>query len=328
MLDPSVLRKEVLAQKYPLVIIDEIQKVPELLDEIHWCIENTKTRFILCGSSARKLRHGAANLLGGRAWRFELFPLTTEEILTCDLERAINHGMLPDHYLAEKPDQLLKGYTSDYLQEEIRAEALVRDVPAFARFLEAVAATHGQLVNYSNIARDCGVSSHTVREYYQILEDTLLGHRLPPWKKSQSRRLIETEKFFLFDTGVVRTLKGISRIEPQTDEFGRAFEHLLIEEVRAYLSYSTKDLPLSFWRTSTGLEVDLIVGDLEVAIEFKSSGKLQNQNVNGLKALLEERSVKKALLVCMIKSPRQIADNILALPWQDFCKRLWKGEIV
>jgi uncharacterized protein len=268
LLRPSLLREELLAGKDKLVVVDEVQKVPALLDEVHWCLENTPTKFILCSSSARKLRRGAANLLGGRAWRYELFPLTTHEVDAYDLERILNHGLIPQHYRENKPERSLRGYVTDYLEQEIHAEALTRNVPAFAKFLEAVTATHGQLINYATIARDCGVSAKTVREYYQILEDTLLGHTLAPWRKSKKRRLIETAKFYLFDPGVVRALSGMRRIQAGTEEFGRAFEHFLIEEIRAHLSYTEQYLPLSFWRTSTGLEVDLIIGDLVLQRDF------------------------------------------------------------
>lgn len=328
LLHPEQLRQEILAQKFPLVIIDEIQKVPALLDEIHWCLENTKTRFILCGSSARKLRHGAANLLGGRAWRYELFPLTTREIPEPQLLRILSHGLLPAHYLAEKPDRALRSYVLDYLHEEIQAEALTRNIPAFARFLDAVALTHGQLINYTNIARDCGVTPKTVREYYQILEDTLLGHTLPPWRRSKNRRLIETAKFYLFDVGLVRALTGMKMMQPGTEEFGRAFEHCLIEEVRACLSYQNKDLPLSYWRTSTGLEVDLVIGQADLAIEFKASEKIGNYDTKNLRAFASDQKVKQALLVCLIKEPRQLESGILALPWKTFCDGLWAGEFV
>lgn len=328
LIHPEILREEVTAQKPHLVIVDEIQKVPALLDEIHWCLENTKSKFILCGSSARKLRHGAANLLGGRAWRFELFPLVSHELEDIDLERALNHGLLPQHYASRYPERLLKGYVLDYLNEEIRAEALTRNIPAFSKFLEAVALGHGQLINYANIGRDCGVSPKTVREYYQILEDTLLGHTLSPWTKSKDRRLIETAKFYLFDMGVVRALKGMPLIQKGTEEFGFFFEHFLIEEVRAYLSYTDKTMPLSFWRTSTGLEVDLVVGQLDVAIEIKSSSKINKHDARGLRALREDQKVKKSLLVCTIEEPREIEKGILALPWRMFCQRLWAGEWV
>lgn len=328
LLDPAKIREEILALQPTLVIIDEVQKVPALLDEVHWCLENTKTKFILCGSSARKLRHGAANLLGGRAWRFALFPLTTNEVKKPDLLRIVNHGLIPKHYLEAKPERSLKGYVLDYIEEEIRSEALTRNIPAFARFLDAVALTHGQLLNYANVARDCGIDAKTVREYYQILEDTLLGHRLPPWRKTKKRRLIETEKFYLFDVGVVRALSGMRSIQEGTEEFGRFFEHFLIEEIRAYLSYREKDLPLSFWRTSTQLEVDLIIGQLDVAIEFKASAKTNARSTKGLQALMEDQKVRQSMIVCLEKQSRQLANGILVLPWTKFCERLWNDDIV
>lgn len=328
MIHPERLREEVLAQKFPLVVLDEVQKAPALLDEVHWCLENTETRFILCGSSARKLKRGAANLLGGRAWRYELFPLTTKELHEPDLLRILNHGLLPAHYLAEKPERPLKGYVLDYLHEEIQMEALTRNVPAFARFLDAVALTHGQLINYANIARDCGVSPKTVREYYQILEDTLLGHTLSPWRRSKSRRLIETARFFLFDVGVIRALAGMRLIQPGTEEFGRAFEHFLIEEVRAYLSYENKERTLSYWRTSTGLEVDLVVGNAELAVEFKANGRVDDHDTKGLRAFAEDQKVKRCLIVSLVKEPRELPSGILVLPWKTFCRRLWAGEWV
>ncbi|MBI5527324.1 MAG: DUF4143 domain-containing protein [Deltaproteobacteria bacterium] len=301
--------------------------MPELLDEVHWCLENTPTKFILCGSSARKLRHGAANLLGGRAWRFELFPFTTSEIGDTDLGRVLNHGLIPRHYLDDRPERALLAYVADYIDQEIRSEALTRNVPGFARFLDAAALSHGELINFANIGRDCGVSSKTVREYYQILEDTLLGHRLEPWRRSRNRRLIETAKFYLFDPGVVRALKGMPSIQPRTDEFGRAFEHFLIEEVRAHLSYREKHLPLSFWRTSTGLEVDLLVGRIDAAVEFKATEEVRPQHLKGLVALMEDQKVGHAFVVSLDPAPRKMGD-ILVLPWREFCRRLWADEIV
>ncbi|MBI5528450.1 MAG: ATP-binding protein [Deltaproteobacteria bacterium] len=324
--NPSRLRDEVAANKPRTVVVDEIQKVPDLLDEVHWCIENTATRFVLCGSSARKLRRGAANLLGGRAWRFELFPLTTAEIAGPDLGRILNHGLVPRHYLEARPERSLDAYVTDYINEEIQAEALTRNIPAFARFLEAVALTHGELTNYSNIARDCGVSHNTVREYYQILDDTLLGHSLQAWRRSRSRRLIETAKFYLFDPGVVRALKGMPRVQPRTEEFGRAFEHFMIEEVRAYISYRERRMPIAFWRTSTGFEVDLVVGQMDAAIEFKATDNVKPAHLRGLQALSTDEKVRAAFLVCLEQTPRKTA-GVLVLPWLDFCRRLWAGEI-
>lgn len=323
---PALLREEVLAAKAKLVVVDEVQKVPALLDEVHWCLENTPTKFILCGSSARKLRRGAANLLGGRAWRYELFPLTSHELGTYDLERILNHGLIPQHYAEDKPERSLRSYVLDYLEQEIHAEALTRNIPAFAQFLEAVTATHGQLINYATVARDCGVSAKTVREYYQILEDTLLGHTLEPWRKRKKRRLIETAKFYLFDPGIVRALGGMRRTQPGSGEFGRAFEHFLIEEVRAYLSYTEQYLPLSFWRTSTGLEVDLIIGDLALAMECKATTQADERHTKGLRALLDDQRVKHAIVVSLDPVPRQLPGRITVYPWQVFCQKLWAGD--
>lgn len=327
-LKPSILREEILIEKPPLVIVDEVQKVPALLDEIHWCLENTDAKFIMCGSSTRKLKRGAANLLGGRAWRFELFPLTTSEIGKVDLLHILNHGLIPKHFLEDSPERSLKSYVLDYIDEEIQNEALVRNVPSFARFLEAVSLTHGQLINYANIARDCGVSAKTAREYFQILQDTLLGHELPPWRKTKKRRLIETAKFYLFDVGVVRALSGLRTIQAGTEEFGRYFEHFLIEEIRAYLSYHEKSLPLAFWRTSTGLEVDLIVGNLDLAIEFKAVPQADSRHCKGLLGLLSEQKVGRSILVTLDDKPRQTDNGIEILPWQTFCQHLWSGKII
>jgi predicted AAA+ superfamily ATPase len=332
-LRPALLRERVLAERPRVVVLDEIQRVPALLDEVHWLVENTRSRFVLCGSSARKLRHGAANLLGGRAVRFELHPFTTAELrlpARSDealplLVRLVERGGIPSHFLSRRPERLLRGYVLDYLAQEIQAEALTRNVPAFARFLDAVALTHGQLVNYANIARDCGVSAKTVREYFQILDDTLLGFRLPPWRKTRSRRLIETDKYYLFDAGVTRALTGMHARQPGTEEFGRSVEHVLIQEIRAYLAYREKDLPLAYWRTSTGLEVDLIVGGLDLAVEVKAKAGVDGRDAKGLRALMEDQRVGRAILVSLDAEPRVLDGGVEVWPWHLFCRRLWAG---
>lgn len=326
-LNPGLLKELIGASLDPLVIVDEIQKIPALLDDVHWCLENTPSKFILCGSSALKLKRSAANLLGGRAWRYEMMPLTIYE-LGKDFEwlRAINHGLIPQHYQSNHPDKFFQGYIYDYLQEEIQAEAKLRHVEIFARFLEVVANTHGQLLNYANVASQCGVSAKTIRAYYQILQDTLLGYRLPPWTHSKNKRLIETEKFYLFDCGLARGLQHIPYIEPKTTEFGRSFEHIIINEVRAYLSYKDKNLPIYFWRTSTGQEVDLIVGHLDLCLEIKASSFVREQDLKGLKALCDDQEVKQAIVVSQDKELRKIG-NILIMPWQFFCEQLWSGKL-
>jgi predicted AAA+ superfamily ATPase len=328
LIEPHLLREELLESLPKIVVIDEIQKVPALLDEVHWLLENTSIQFVLCGSSARKLKRSAANLLGGRAWRYELFPLTSREIDSFDLDRALLHGTIPIHYLADSPGRYLKSYVYDYLQEEIIHEATVRNVPAFARFLETVALTHGRLLNYSNVAREAGVNSQTVREYYQILEDTLLGYRLEPWTKAKKRRLIETAKFYLFDCGVANHLAGHSQVIRGTDVYGRSLEHFLINEVRAYLSYRQKDLSLSYWRTSTGFEVDLIVGKMDCAIEVKASDKVKNSDLKGLRALKEEFNPQQCYLVSQVKNKRKTEDGISIISFGDFFKALWADQVV
>jgi len=328
MLRPHHLRERVRAEQPRLVILDEVQKVPALLDEVHWCLENTATKFVLCRSSARKLRRGAANLLGGRAWRFELHPLTTDELVEHDLLRIVNHGLLPKHYLEARPERSLKGYLADYVQEEIQAEALVRNVPAFARFLEAMGTSHGELLNYANVARDCGVSAKTVKEYYQILEDTLLGFRLPAWRNRRKRRLIETSKFYLFDVGLARAICGMRVIQDGSFELGRAFEHFVVHEIRAYLAYRDRNQPMAFWRTSAGLEVDVIVGDMELALECKASHKVDERDCKGLNALIAEHSVGRVLIVCQERHRRTLDNGVEVWPWADFCQALWAGQFL
>ena len=220
---PALLRERLLTQPAHAlakpVIIDEVQKVPELLDEVHWLIENGGLRFILCGSSARKLKRGRANLLGGRAWRYEMFPFVTAELGRVDLLRVLNRGMIPSHYLSDGYRKSLDAYVRDYLSEEVFAEGLTRNVAAFARFFEAVGYSHGQLTNYTNIARDCGVDAKTVREYYQILSDTLLGRMVPPYRKRQDRRVLSrTPKFYLFDVGVAGALVKRRIAEPRGEQ--------------------------------------------------------------------------------------------------------------
>jgi predicted AAA+ superfamily ATPase len=324
---PNRLRQIVESQSSKTVVIDEVQKIPHLMDEIHYLIENRHYQFILSGSSARKLKRGKINLLGGRAWRFELYPLVTKEIGSIDLDRSLVSGFLPSHYLSPDSAMDLKAYVGDYLKEEIQAEALTRNLPAFSRFLQSAAITNGMLLNYSNAARESGVSVKTIREYYQILEDTLVGRQLPPWKKSKKRRLIETAKFFFFDVGIVSSLLGYRSITPSTTEYGRAFEHFILQECWAYRHYSRLDFPISYWRTASGSEVDLILGDAEVAIEIKSSENVESRT-KGLHLFLEEFKCKKSIIVSRDPLPRKLESKIMVLPWQFFCDQLWNGDII
>jgi len=324
---PSSLRQILEVQFSKTVVIDEVQKVPNLMDEIHWLIENRGYQFILCGSSARKVRRGKSGLLGGRAWRFELYPLVTKELKSFDLDRALHVGLIPSHYFASTPDMDLKGYVQDYLKEEVQAEALTRNLPAFAKFLRAAAITNGMLLNYSNAARESGVSVKTIREYYQILEDTLIGRQLAPWRKAKKRRLIETAKFFFFDTGIVSNLLEQRSLVSGTKEYGRAFEHFILQECWAYRHYSKLEFPISFWRTASGSEVDLILGDAEVAIEVKASSSVADRT-KGLHLFREENNCRKSLIISKEPRPRKISSQITVLPWQDFCEKLWAGDIL
>jgi uncharacterized protein len=310
------------------IIVDEVQKVPLLLDEIHWLIENEKMRFVLCGSSARKVKRGHANLLGGRAVRYELFPLVFPEIPDFDLTRALNNGLLPRHYASDHAPRLINSYIADYLQNEIIAESLVRSIPLFGRFLEIAALTNGELVNYANIASDCGVSAMGVKGYFQILEDTLLGRFLPAFRKRAKRRQIGAPKFYFFDVGIVNHLARRGVLSPGSELFGRAFEHFLFSELTAYLHYSEKFIRISYWRTVSGFEIDFVLGDGEIAIEAKSSENLRPRHLKSLRAFREEFKPKKSIIVSLDPAPRKTEEGIEILPWKAFLEQLWGGKVI
>jgi predicted AAA+ superfamily ATPase len=306
--NPKRLREILDSQNSRTVVIDEVQKIPRLMDEIHWLIENKKYRFILSGSSARKFRRGQVNLLGGRAWRFELYPLVTKELKKdFDLDKALLYGLLPAHYFSPDSEMEIKSYVYDYLKEEIQAEALTRNIPAFSRFLSSAALTNGMLLNYSNAA--------------------LIGRQLTPWRKSKKRRLIETSKFYFFDMGIVSALLNVKSLSPGTSAYGRTFEHFILQEIWAYRHYSRLDFSTSFWRTASGSEVDIILGDAEVAIEIKSS-QTPRDKTKGLHLFQEEYSCKKCFIVSREPVARKITSNLTIIPWSIFCKMLWEGEII
>ena len=320
---PALFRERLLATLPEIVVVDEIQEVPELLSEIHALLERTPIRFVLCGSSARKLRRKSGNLLGGRAIEYHLFPLTTQEVPDLELDRALNHGLLPAHYQSDDPRPHLRAYVNAYLRQEIIEESATRNIPAFTRFLTVAGLTHGQQLNYANMARETGVAAATVRSYYQILEETLLGFTLEPWRKTRKRRLVETAKFYLFDVGVANYLNPeADQVTEGSERYGRSFEHFILNEVRAALAYRGLDTPVSFWRTSSGFEVDLIVGDMQLAVECKSSRQIRNDDLRGLRALREEAAVGRAIVVSREQEPRITHDGIEILPWQVFCARL------
>lgn len=328
---PQLLRERLASRPVPWVVIDEIQKVPQLLDEVHWLIENRRQRFLLTGSSARKLRRGQANLLGGRAWRRQMRPLTLQEAGQSPrpLAETLTSGLLPAHYLSPQPLEDLRAYVSDYLKEEIAAEALTRNLPLFGQFLRAAAISNGELLNLENVAREVGVSARTVANYYEILEDTLLGERVGAWRKAATRRLLVTDKFYLFDVGVANYLMR-RQPAPGTPEFGKSFEQLVFMELRAYQAYRAPELEIRYWRTASGFEVDFLLDDRRLAIEVKS-GRVHQTDLKGLSALSDDAPVGRRMVVCLEKSPRELTDRhgpVQLLPLDEFVRQLWAGELI
>lgn len=322
-------RPALLRERWPgrLTIIDEVQKVPALLDEVHWLIENRGASFVLTGSSARKLRRVHANLLAGRAWRYEMGPLSIREVDGFDLERVLESGLLPPHFLSGNHLMELRSYVADYLKEEIALEAVARNIPAFADFLRIAALTNAELLNYANVARECGVSAKVVRGYFEILEDTLIGSRLPAWRKSGKRRLILADKFYFFDVGVANFL---ARRRPVmgTPDFGKSFEHYILMELLNYRRYRAPEMDIAYWRTSTGREVDFVLGDMAAAVECKGSNRVHDGDLTGLRALGDERSGARRIVVCLETHARKTSDGVAVLPWMQFLDELWSGEIV
>lgn len=323
----ALLREELsLLPENELIIIDEIQKIPALLDEIHWLMSNKNHRFIMSGSSARKMRRGGVNLLGGRAVRKHLFPLVSAEIPEFDLIKACNNGMLPRHYLINDASKRLHAYVGDYLQQEIQAEALTRNLSTFSRFMEVAALSNGEIINYNNIASECGVSAPTVKEYFSILEETLIGYTIPAYTKNVKRRVIQSPKFYYFDVGIANFLLKRNSLAPGSPEFGHALEHFIIQEIIAHLSYSDSRHGLSYWRTTSGYEVDIVIGKAHTAIEIKSTEEVQSHHTKGVKAFSEEFPNVRPIIVSLDKYPRQM-NGVDIYPVKDFLTLLWSGSL-
>jgi predicted AAA+ superfamily ATPase len=326
--NPAILRETILVSTPSSpIIIDEIQRIPELLNEIHWIIANKNIQFILSGSSPRKILHSGANLLGGRALRHELYPLVYKEIPNFDLIQALNHGLLPRHYLSKKPERLISAYIGSYLQDEILAEAKIRNLHAFSKFLEAAAFSNGEIVNYTNIAAECGVSAPTVKEYFHILEETLIGRFLPSYRKKPKRRVIHAPKFYYFDISIANYYLKRKSIEFGSEAFGSSFEHFIYHEIYSHSKYSGIHYPISYWRTASQIEIDFVLGEHEVAIEVKASQQINHRHLKGLKNFEEEYKVKRLILVSNDPFHRQIG-TITAMPWNIFLDELWAGTII
>lgn len=318
--DPGRLAQEVLPDDQ-IIIIDEIQRLPELLNEVHRIIEEKGIRFLLTGSSARKLRQKGVNLLGGRARTKYLHPFIFAELKgRFDLTQALNAGLIPSIYFSDAPDDDLSAYTGTYLKEEIFAESLTRNIPAFSRFLKIAALCNAQIVNFTKAANDAQVPRTTVYEYFEILKDTLIIHELPAFRDGIRRKPICSSKFYFFDTGVVRNLQGRHQWAPGTPEFGEAFETFIVNELFALSDYKNS-LPLHFWRAKSGYEVDLIIGE-DTAVEIKAKGQIFPDDLRSLKALSEEKTFKRLICVCLETRRRRIG-NIEILPYQDFLEEMW-----
>lgn len=324
--NPSIL-EELIPDGVGLVVIDEVQKLPIILDEVHRLIQKRGLCFLLTGSSARKLKQGGINLLGGRAREARLFPLVSAEIKDFDLLRMLNHGGLPEIYDSSEPDEDLAAYVDTYLREEIKAEAVTRNISAFVEFLDACAISNGQEINYESFSSDLQVSPGTLKNYFQILEDTLIGFRLPGFTGTKKRKAISRAKHYLFDLGVTRHLARGGQILEGSKAFGDAFEHFIILETRAYCSYRRNRANLSYWRSTSQFEVDLLVNDA-VAIEIKASAQPTGKHLKGLRALMEENLLDKYYVVCTGENIRKTEDGIQILPWKVYLEKLWNDELL
>jgi predicted AAA+ superfamily ATPase len=328
--DPTLVRQEIeaLGLRDCLVCIDEIQKCPALLDEVHLLIEERGIRFLLTGSSARKLKAAGTNLLGGRARTRSMHPFTWPEVgdESFSLARVMAGGLLPPHYLSSSPDEDLAAYVDTYLSEEIAAEGLARNLPAFSRFLQTAAVINARMLNYTNVANDAQVPRQTVKQWFQVLVDTLLGYELPAYRMTSKRKSIETAKFFFFDLGVVRALRRLPAIVPESADFGEFFEHFIFMELRAWIDYRRTRTVLAYWRSVSGFEVDFVLDD-EVAIEVKGAIIAQGKHLSGLRALREEGQMRRYILVCREERPR-LSDGIEILPWRNFLELLWSDSLM
>ena len=321
---PGLIR-EALTPETEAVVIDEIQRLPALLNEVHLMIEEHGVRFFLTGSSARSLRRKGVNLLGGRARAHTLHPFVRRELgARFDLARALEFGLLPGIYFSDAPTEDLAAYAGNYVREEVAAQALVRNIGAFGRFLTVAALAHGEMVNFVNLASDSQVPPSTVREYYAILKDTFIAHELPAFAETAKRKAITTAKYYLFDIGLARHLQGRAGLAPGTPEYGSAFESYVFQEIKAYCDYHRLQTP-RYWRSKSGFEVDFVFE--RVAVETKAKAVVGARDLRGLRALREEGLFKHYILASM--EPRgRLVDGIRILPWQVFIDELWDGALV
>ncbi len=324
--DPGYLEKIISAQGKRLIVIDEVQKLPLLLDEVHRLIEKRVGTFLLTGSSARRLKRENANMLGGRAWKARLFPLVSQELGDFDIDRFLQVGGLPHVQTSAKPTEELRAYASLYLREEIMAEGVVRDLPRFSRLLKVAALCNAQQVNFTKLTSDVGCAPSTAIEHFRILEDTLIGFSIQPWRTDRRRKEVAKAKFHISDTGVANTLAGTQVLDRNSDLYGRALEQFVAMELRDYIQYQRLDRELCFWATHDGIEVDFVIPE-QLAIEVKATTRVNDRDLRGLRTLERDSSIQKLMLVSL----DPIAANhgqIRAVPLPQFLKELWRGDLL
>jgi len=328
---PELFRKEALhkieKEAVKTIFVDEIQKIPEILNEVQFLMDQKKIQFILTGSSARKLKRGGANLLGGRAIERFLFPFTYYEIeKSFELDDVLRFGALPSVYgkgEQEKID-LLTAYTNIYLREEIQSEGIVRNLGGFSRFLDVAANQFGEMISFSNVGRECGLPTRTVQSYYEILEDTLVGFRLESWRKSLRKRLTGHPKFYLFDMGVTNAINRCLSVLPDSISRGHLFEQFIVLETYRLLKYLQCESRIFYWRTNTGAEIDLVVekhGELAAAFEIKAKKRVGGNDFSGFRSFRADHPHVPCFLICETEeSYKEGAVDVL--PWNAYLKKL------
>ncbi len=327
--NPVLLRSMLRGKAEGFVIIDEVQLFPPVLLDIQHIMTHSEIQFLLTGSSARKLKKSGSNLLGGRAGIVSMHPLVWKEIrkMDPDLDTIFASGMLPKAFMAKTYQTQLRNYVRGYLDNEIATEGERRDLGVFSSFLTFAASENTELMNFSNVSRDIGMSADTIKEWYQILVDTFIGYYLRPYRKGSRRIPVSTSKFYFFDVGVARTAARMPVPSETMTEYGKMFENYIFMELKAYIDYSMTDDELYFWRTREGYEVDFVI-DGKAAIEVKTSKNITTRELRGLRAFMDENAVNDYIIVCRELFERTTEDGIRIMPWKLFLDRLWNGEIL
>jgi predicted AAA+ superfamily ATPase len=323
----TLIRDSVSANPKQLVILDEMQRIPELMDEVHWLIENNGTRFIFCSSNPHKIVNAEHTLLKDIKIQYNLYPLTSAEIPDFKLLQALNNGLLPEYYDSLNVKRKYAVYINDYLHDITTLGTKIKKPQFFNRFLEMAAQYNGETVNNSAIAAELGVIPLNVKEYYQILEDTLMGRFLPAFQKKPKRKIFLSPKFYFFDIGLVNALCNHERIEYGGIRFEQSLKHFIYQELHAHSHYSGQNYPIFYWCTTTHLEVDFVLGNPTVAIAVKGTNTTNEQPLKALTSFSEEYRIKKQILITNDPYPRQ-SDKVQILPWKTFLQQLWNGDII